>query len=80
MAIAMSGQTRKVYILPMAGGFDQFLAEQLTREQRNAGGGRPADRRRVLTDRLGPAVREKAGEIHRDEDDDDAAETHPGFR
>jgi len=80
-AIAMSGQTRKVYILPMAGGFDQFLAEQLTREHVMQVVADPQTADVVLTDRLGEPFEKKLAKIHpRDEDDDDAAETHPGFR
>jgi len=83
-AMTIFGQTagvRKVYILPMAGGFDQFLAEQLTREHVMQVVADPLTADAVLTDRLGEPFEKKLAKIHpRDEDDDDAAETHPGFR
>jgi hypothetical protein len=83
-AMTIFGQTagvRKVYILAMSGGFDQFLAEQLTREHVMQVVADPKTADVVLTDRLGEPFEKTLAKIHpRDEDDDDAAETHPGFR
>ena len=71
---------RSVYILPMAGGLDQFLAGQLTRDHVLQVVADPKTADVVLTDRLGEAFEKKLVAIHpRDEDDDDA-EIHPGFR
>src|SRR5580692_264717 len=75
------GGMRSVYILPMAGGLDQFLAEQLTRDHVMQVVADPKTADVVLTDRLGEAFERKLVKIHpRDEDDDDDAEIHPGFR
>jgi hypothetical protein len=65
----------------MAGGLDQLLAEQLTRGHVMQVVADPKTADVVLTDRLGEAFERKLVSIHpRDEDDDDDAETHPGFR
>lgn len=75
------GGMRSVYILPMAGGLDQFIAEQLTRDHVMQVVADPKTADVVLTDRLGEAFERKLVKIHpRDEDDDDDAEIHPGFR
>jgi hypothetical protein len=80
-AAGVHHEARSVYILPMAGGFDQFLAEQLTRDHVMQVVADPKTADAVLTDRLGEPFERKLAKIHpRDEDDDDAAETHPGFR
>ena len=79
-AMTTFGQTaavRKVYILPMAGGFDQFLAEQLTREHVMQVVADPKTADAVLTDRLGEPFEKTLAKIH--PRDEDAAETHPGF-
>jgi len=85
IATALFAQTpsgmRAVYILPMAGGLDQFLAEQLTRDHVMQVVADPKTAEVVLTDRLGEAFERRLVKIHpRDEDDDDDAELHPGFR
>lgn len=73
--------THKVYILPMAAGLDQFLAEQLTRGRVMQVVADPKTADMVLTDRLGEPFERKLAKVHpRDEDEDDDAETHPGFR
>jgi len=70
-----------VYILPMAGGLDQYLAEELTRGHILQVVADPKTADAVLTDRLGEAFEKKLAKIHpRDEDEDDDAEVHPGFR
>jgi hypothetical protein len=75
------GGTRSVYILPMAGGLDQFLAGQLTRDHVMQVVADPKTANVVLTDRLGEAFERRLVKIHpRDEDDDSDSEVHPGFR
>ncbi len=70
---------RSVYILPMAGGLDQYLAQWLTREHimQVVTDAKIADA--VLTDRLGEAFEEKMAEI-RPKDDKKSDSTHSSFR
>ena len=81
---ALPGQVagvRSVYILPMAGGLDQFLAAELTRDHVMQVVADPKTADAVLTDRLGEAFEKRLAKIHpRDEDGDGDAEVHPGFR
>jgi hypothetical protein len=83
-AMALNAQTagvRSVYILPMAGGLDQFLAGELTREHAIQVVADPKTADAVLTDQLGEGFERKLAKIHpRDEDEDDDAEIHPSFR
>lgn len=57
-------EVRKVYLLPMSGGLDQYLANRLTREGRFEVVTDPAQADAVFTDRLGPAFEEKWKEMY----------------
>jgi hypothetical protein len=77
-AIAL-GQSdpRTVYVLPMAGGFDQFLAECLTYKQVMRVVTDPKIADTVLTDHLGEAFEQKMAEIHpKDDKKSDSATLH----
>ena len=76
-----------VYILPMTGGLDQYLADWLTREHVMQVVTDPRAADAVLTDRLGDAFEQRMAEIHppvKDKDDKDKTEgggvTHNAFR
>ena len=72
---------RTVYILPMAGGLDQFLAAELTREHVLQVVADPKTADAVLTDYLGEGFEKRVAKIHpRDEDKDDTGEIHPSFQ
>ena len=80
-ALAQTANVRTVYILPMAGGLDQYLAEWLTRDHVLQVVADPKVADAVLTDQIGESFEQKMAKIRpRDEDDDDAAGVHPGFR
>lgn len=81
-AMAQGNGPKSVYVLPMALGFDQHLAEQLTREHVLTVVADPKTADVVLTDRLGEGFEARMAKIHpRDEDEDeDAAAIHPSFR
>jgi hypothetical protein len=63
-AFAQAAGVHTVYILPMAGGLDQYLAEWLTREHVLMVVTDPKAADAVLTDRLGEAFEQKMAEIH----------------
>jgi hypothetical protein len=70
-----------VYILPMAGGLDQYLAEWLTREQVVQVVADPKAADAVLTDRIGESFEQKMTEIRpADEKKKDDSAVHPSFR
>lgn len=71
---------RTVYILPMAGGLDQYLAQALTRGHvmQVVTDAKAADT--VLTDRLGDAFEQKMAEILPKDDKKTDSSTHPAFR
>ena len=78
---AQTAGVHNVYILPMAGGLDQYLAAQLAHDHTLHVVADPKAADAVLTDRIGEAFERKMATIHpRDEDDDDAGETHPSFQ
>ncbi len=90
-AFAQLPGVHTVYILPMAGGLDQYLAEWLTREHVMQVVTDPKAADAVLTDRLGDAFEQKMAEIRPpmkdDKGDKDAASktagegtTHNAFR
>jgi hypothetical protein len=62
-AFAQPAGVHTVYILPMAGGLDQYLAEWLTREHVLMVVTDPKAADAVLTDRLGDAFEQKMAEI-----------------
>jgi hypothetical protein len=80
--IAASAQSapRTVYVLPMAGGLDQFLAMWLTREHVMQVVADPKIADVVLTDRLGEAFEQKMAEIHPKDDKKSDAAAHNTFR
>lgn len=86
LAIAAFGQSapRTVYVLPMAGGLDQFLAQWLTRDHVMQVVTDPKIADAVLTDRLGEAFEQKMTEIHpKDEKKSgkaDSSNVHNAFR
>jgi hypothetical protein len=73
---------RTVYILPMAGGLDQYLAEQITRGHVMRVVADPKTADLVLTDRLGEGFEERMARIHprTDEKAPDATSIHREFR
>jgi hypothetical protein len=80
-AFGQMAAIQKVYILPMPGGLDQYLAEWLTREHVMQVVADPKLADAVLTDRIGEAFEQKLEKIHPlDDDDDTPANAHPGFR
>ena len=80
-AFAQTPAVHNVYILPMAGGLDQYLAGQLTREHVMNVVADPKAADAVLTDRLGEAFEQKLAKIlPRDNEDDDTDAIRPGFR
>jgi hypothetical protein len=63
-AFAQLTGAHKVYILPMAGGLDQYLAEWLTRAHVMEVVTDPKIADVVLTDRLGEVFEQRMAEIH----------------
>jgi hypothetical protein len=83
LAITAFGQSapRTVYVMPMAGGLDQFLAQWLTSEHVMQVVADPKIADVVLTDRLGEAFEQKMAEIHpKDDKKPDSTATHNTFR
>jgi hypothetical protein len=89
IAMSMSAQStpRTVYLLPMSGGLDQYLAQRLTSEHVMKVVADPKIADVVLTDRLGEAFEQKMAEIHpsarsKDEkkDETDDTRTHAAFQ
>jgi hypothetical protein len=64
---------RTVYILPMAGGLDQYLAESLTRQNVMQVVTDPKLADTVLTDRLDAALEQKLAEFHPTDKKSDSA-------
>ena len=69
-----------VYIMPMAGGLDQYLAACLTRDRVMQVVADPKIADIVLTDRLGEAFEQKMAEIHPKDDKKTDPNSHPAFR
>jgi hypothetical protein len=63
MLPAQFGSVQTVYVMPMAGGLDQYVAERLTREKILRVVADPKQADAVLTDRLGDAFEQKMEEI-----------------
>jgi hypothetical protein len=57
-------EVKKVYLLPMTSGLDQYLANRLTRTGRFEVVTDPANADAVFTDRLGPAFEDKWNEMY----------------
>src|SRR5665213_43121 len=80
-ALAQAPSVHSVYILPMAGGLDQYLAAELTREHSMQVVADPKTADAVLTDRLGESFEQRMTQIHpRDEDAAAENSVHPSFR
>lgn len=81
VALAAFGQSAKrtVYILPMAGGLDQYLAQWLTRDHvmQVVTDAKMADA--VLTDRIGEGFEQQMAQIHPADKKSDVT-THHAFR
>ena len=87
IALSTFGQSapRKLYILPMANGLDQYLAGQLSSDHAMKVVVDPKIADVVLTDRLGDAFEQKLAEIRatdekKDDKDKDDTRTHAAFR
>jgi hypothetical protein len=81
-ALAQQAGMRSVYILPMIGGLDQYLAGQITRNHVMQVVADPKIADAILTDRLNEAFGETLAKLHpRDEDPDTSEEVvHHSFR
>ena len=86
-SLNMLGQTarRTVYVLPMANGLDQYLAQQLSNDHAMRVVTDPKIADVVLTDRIGDAFEQKLAEIRtpdtkKDDKDKDDVRTHAAFR
>jgi hypothetical protein len=84
---SMFGQStpRTVYVLPMANGLDQYLAQRLSTDHVMKVVADPKIADVVLTDRLGEAFEQKLAEIRtadgkKDDKDKDDTRTHAAFR
>ncbi len=76
---------RTVYVLPMANGLDQYLAQRLSSDHVMKVVADPKIADVVLTDRLGEAFEQKLAEIRtadakKDDKDKDDTRTHAAFR
>lgn len=76
---------RSVYVLPMANGLDQYLAQQLTSDHVLKVVADPKIADVVLTDRLGEAFEQQLAAIRatdqtKDDKDKDDTRTHAAFR
>jgi hypothetical protein len=79
--LAEAPATRSVYILPMAGGLDQYLAEHITQSQVMQVVTDPKAAEAFLTDRLGEPFEQKIAELHQSrEAASNASSIHPSFR
>jgi hypothetical protein len=83
-AFAETPAVHTVYILPMANGLDQYLAEQLTRDHVIQVVADPKLADAVITDRVGEAFEQKMTQIHPRDDAEKKAstssDTRPAFR
>jgi hypothetical protein len=57
-------EVKRVYLLPMAGGLDQYLANRLTKMGRFEVVTDPAAADAIFTDRLGPSFEQKWAELY----------------
>jgi len=87
LAYSMLGQSRprSVYVLPMANGLDQYLAQRLTGDHVMKVVANPKIADVVLTDRLGEAFEQQLAEIRAtdaktDDKDKNDTRTHVPFR
>jgi hypothetical protein len=79
--LAQAPAMRSVYILPMAGGLDQYLAEHLTLTHTMEVVTDPKAAEVYLTDQLGEPFEHKVAELHQTpEAAKGAVGVHPSFR
>jgi hypothetical protein len=71
LASAQYAGPKTVYILPMAAGLDQYVAQWLTKDHIMQVVADPRTAEVVMTDRLGEAFEQKMKEIHPDTDKSD---------
>ena len=71
LAGAQYAGPKTVYILPMAAGLDQYLAQWLTKDHVMQVVADPKTAEVVMTDRLGEAFEQKMKQIHPDTDNTD---------
>lgn len=71
LASAQYAGPKTVYILPMAAGLDQYLAQSLTKDHVMQVVADPKTADVIMTDRLGEAFEQKMKEIHPDSDKSD---------
>jgi hypothetical protein len=74
-AFAQYAGPRTVYILPMAAGLDQYVAQWLTRDHIMQVVADPKAAEVVMTDRLGDAFEQKLAQIHPTEEKDKKTES-----
>jgi hypothetical protein len=72
--------TRSVYILPMTGGLDQYLADRITREHVMQVVADPKIADVVMTDRLNEAFEQTLVKLHPRKDETATEETQHAFR
>jgi hypothetical protein len=83
--LAQSSSVHSVYILPMAGGLDQYLAERMTHDHVMQVVVNPKSADAVLTDRLGASFEQQLDKIHppakegKDDTDKKDADLRPLF-
>jgi hypothetical protein len=70
-------QVKNVYILPMGNGFDQFLANALTRKSVLQVVADPAKADAIFTDRLGKGFELKLAELYPEPKPEEAAKAEP---
>src|SRR5580693_6623087 len=70
LALAQYSGPKTVYILPMASGLDQYVAQWLTKNHVMQVVADPKAAEVVMTDRLGEAFEQKMKQIHPDTDKD----------
>jgi hypothetical protein len=78
-AFAQVPGIKAVYILPMTGGLDQYLAQHLTQTHALQVVADPKSADAVLTDRLGQPFEDAMARLHPRSDDEKASD-HPAFR
>jgi hypothetical protein len=80
LASAQYAGPKTVYILPMAAGLDQYLAQWLTQDHLMQVVADPKTAEVVMTDRLGEAFEQKMKQIHPDADKKSDDTAHNTFR
>jgi hypothetical protein len=74
VAFGQQPAMRSVYVLPMAGGLDQYLAAQLAHDHVMQVVADPKIADAVLTDRLGDSFQQTLAKLHPRDDDEDTSE------